>query len=431
VVTVIRATILQAPAPDRLEVLIDRDVTVDGPGRIVSIEPAGEHTDPDVVVPDDSVLVPGFVDTHLHAPQWPQLGTGLDLPLDRWLFEYTFPLEARFDDLDVAVQVWDHMVPALLRLGTTTVTYYGSIHEPATVALAAACIRHGQRAFVGRCAMDHPEGTPDWYRDPSPRAAVDASSRSIDAIRALPGAAGLVEPIVTPRFIPACTDAALTGLAELAAATGTLVQTHCSEGDWEHGHVLDRCGVTDSHALDRFGLMREHTVLAHATHLDDSDRALISSRGAGVAHCPLSNVYFADRPFSARRAIDAGVRTGLGTDVAGGPSPSLFAQCGHAVAASQRLVDEGDPAARIDTTTAFWMATVGGAELLGVEAGLLEPGRWFDAVAIRLPDVAMPDGTHDDGVDGGDDWPRRFERLVRLATPADITQVWVAGRPVP
>jgi guanine deaminase len=212
-----------------LEVLTDRDVTVDDAGRIVTIEPAGGEAEPDVVIPDGTVLVPGFVDTHLHAPQWPQLGTGLDLPLDQWLFEYTFPLEARFDDLDLAVRVWDHMVPALLRLGTTTVTYYGSIHEPATVELAEACVRHGQRAFVGRCAMDHPEGTPEWYRDPSPLIAVDASARSIEAIRALPGAAGLVEPIVTPRFVPACTDAALTGLAELAATTGTLVQTHCSE----------------------------------------------------------------------------------------------------------------------------------------------------------------------------------------------------------
>ena len=110
----------------------------------------------------------------------------------------------------------------------------------------------------------------------------------------------------------------------------------------------------------------------------------------------------------------------MGTDVAGGPSASLLAQCGHAVAASQRLVDEGDPSARIDTTAAFWMATAGGAELLGVDAGVIEPGRWFDAVAIRLPDVALDEGT----------WASRFERLVRLANPADITAVWVAGRQV-
>lgn len=417
-VTSIRATILQTPAADRLEVSTDRVVRVEA-GRIVGIDTTGDHGGHvDVTLPDDVVLVPGFVDTHLHAPQWPQLGTALDQPLDRWLFEYTFPLEARFVDTDFARRVWDDMVPSLLRHGTTSVAYYGSIHEDATLALAEACASHGQRALIGRCAMDHPEGTPEWYRDGSPREAVDASGRSIEAIRALDDA--LVAPIVTPRFVPACTDAALLGLAELAAETGTTVQTHCSEGDWEHGHVLERCGVTDSVALDRFGLLRPNTVLAHATHLSDDDRSLIAERSAGVAHCPLSNVYFADRAFSARRAIDAGLRVGLGTDVAGGPSPSLLAQCGHAVAASQRLVDEGDPAARIDTTTAFWMATAGGADLLGIDAGVLEPGRWFDAVAIRLPAAAQWD----------DDWPSRFERLVRLAGASEIERVWVGGRQV-
>jgi guanine deaminase len=417
-VTSIRATILQTPAPDRLEVRTDAVVRVDG-GRIVAIDDAGELDEPaDVALPDDLVLVPGFVDTHLHAPQWPQLGTALDQPLDRWLFEYTFPLETRFADIEFARQVWDDMVPALLRHGTTSVAYYGSIHEDATLALAEACAANGQRALVGRCAMDHPDGTPEWYRDATATDAVDASGRSIDAIRAL--TSELVSPIVTPRFIPACTDAALAGLAELAADTGTTVQTHCSEGDWEHGHVLERCGVTDTVALDRFGLMRPHTVLAHATHLSDDDRALIAGRGAGVAHCPLSNVYFADRAFSARAAIDAGLRVGLGTDVAGGPSPSVLAQCGHAVAASQRLVDEGVSGARIDTTTAFWMATAGGADLLGIDAGLLEVGRWFDAVALRLPAATQWD----------DDWPSRFERLVRLAESADVERVWVAGRQV-
>lgn len=417
-VTTIRATVLHTPTPDRLDVLVDQEIVIDAAGRIGSIGPAGPDTRTDVVVPEGTVLVPGFVDTHFHAPQWPQLGTALDLPLDQWLFEYTFPLEARFADTDFAQGVWDHMVPSLLRHGTTTATYYASIHEDATTALAETCARLGQRAFVGRCAMDHPDGTPEWYRDPSAAASVAASGRSIEAIRAL--GSELVQPIVTPRFIPACTDAALAGLAELAADTRTIVQTHCSEGDWEHGHVLDRCGMTDAHALDRFGLMRDHTVLAHATHLDDTDRALIAARGSGVAHCPLSNVYFSERAFSARKAIDAGVRVGLGTDVAGGPSPSLFAQCGHAMVAGRRRVDEGDPDALVDTTTAFWMATAGGADLVGVDAGVIAPGRWFDAVAIRLPDTASTD----------DDWPSRFERLVRLATPADISSVWVGGRRV-
>lgn len=421
-VLTVRATIMHTPTSDRLEVLTDQLISVGDDGTIESVRAAGDER-ADVVLGDDAVLLPGMIDTHLHAPQWPQLGTGLDLPLERWLFEYTFPLEARFADLGYATRVWDSMVPTLLAHGTTTAVYYGSLHEPATVALAEACLRHGQRSFVGRVAMDHPDGSPDWYRDRSPAVAVEASARSVDAIRSLPDPLGLVEPILTPRFVPACTDATLEGLGELAGSTGVRVQTHCSESDWEHRHVLERCGSTDAHVLDRFGLLREHTVLAHATHLTGEDRSLVAGRGAGVAHCPLSNVYFANRPFSARRALDAGVRVGLGTDVAGGPSPSLLGQCGHAVAASQRLVDDGDPAARIDAVTAFWMATAGGADLLGIAAGVLAPGRQFDAISVSLQELGV-----DRDVDGPD---RVFEKLVRLAGPADITAVWVAGRVVP
>ncbi|MEY2959961.1 MAG: guanine deaminase, partial [Actinomycetota bacterium] len=421
-VLTVRATIVQTPMSDRLEVLVDHLVVVDDDGTITGIRPATGDDDADVTLADDTVIVPGLVDTHIHAPQWPQLGTGLDLPLEQWLFDRTFPLEARCADPRYATSVWESMVPTLLAHGTTTAIYHGSIHEEANIALASTCIDHGQRAFIGRVAMDHPDGTPDWYRDHSPTAAVEASARSIDAIRALTDPLGLVAPIVTPRFVPACTDAALEGLGELAAATGTLVQTHCSESDWEHAYVIDRFGRTDTDVLDHFGLVREHTVLAHATHLTGADRSVIAQRGAGVAHCPLSNVYFANRPFSARAALDAGVPVGLGTDVAGGPSASLLAQCGHAVAASRRLADDGDQAARIDAVTAFWMATLGGAELVGLPVGLLTPGRQFDALALRLDRLGIDPDLDDD--------ERMFEKMVRLAGRDDIAAVWVAGRRV-
>ena len=425
----VRGTILQTPDPEVLEVLEDSIVAVDDSGRITSVGPAGPDARADVELPATQVLLPGLIDTHLHAPQWPQLATGLDLPLERWLFEYTFPLEARYADTDFATRVWDSMVPALLARGTTTVVYHSSIHESATLALAEACIEHGQRAFVGRVAMDHPGGTPEWYRDVDAAAGVAASHQSAEAIQALPGAGQRVRPIITPRFVPACTDALLQGLGELAVATGIPVQTHCSESDWEHQYVLDRYGHTDTRALHGFGLAGDHTVLAHATHLDDDDRGLLVAVGAGVAHCPLSNAYFANAVFPARRSLAAGLRIGLGSDVSGGPEPSMLAQCGHAVTASRMLqdgvdvtapaTDRGVAESRIDITTAFWMATAGGAELLGIPAGLLTPGRVFDAVAVaveRLSDL--------------DDWDRTFEKLVRASSVTDITHVWVDGREV-
>jgi guanine deaminase len=441
---VVRASLLQTPAPDRLEVVEDAVVAVDGSGVITAVEtadsPAGTAllagTTSVLVTPRGSVLLPGLVDLHVHAPQWPQLGTGLDLPLERWLFEYTFPLEARFADLAFARPVWADLVDGLLAHGTTTAVYFGTVDVDATSALAEAALAAGQRAYVGRVAMDHPLGTPLWYRDASAESGVAASARSIEAIRTLDAGRGLVAPIVTPRFTPACTDELLRGLGDLATRAGTLVQTHASESDWAHGNALERFGRTDCAALNGFGLLRRGTVLHHANHVTDADAALLRERGAGIAHCPLSNAYFANAVLPVRRLVAEGVAMGLGTDVSGGASPSLLHTAHEAVTMSRLLNDgvdraipaatRGVPGSSIDTILAFWLATLGGASLLDAPVGLLEPGRRFDAVLVDttsrrgslrvLPELDTPE--------------RVLEKIVRLASPPDILSVWVNGRRV-
>ena len=439
---VVTGTVMQAPAPGTLEVMRDAVVVVGDDGTIEAVHTAGGREAEAAVAAAGKVtrlagsqrLMPGLIDTHIHAPQWPQLGTGLDIPLDRWLFEYTFPLEARYADTGFARTVWSRMVPALLAHGTTTAVYYGTVHEDATLALAEECASRGQRAFVGRVAMDHPEGTPAWYRDESAAAGLAASARSVEAVRSL--GSTLVKPVVTPRFAPACTDDLLRALGELAAGTGAHVQTHCSESDWEHGHALARYGTTDTEALASFGLVRRGTVLAHGDHVTDPDLERIRAAGAGIAHCPLSNSYFANAVFPLRRALARGVHVGLGSDVAGGAHPGLLAQCGHAVTVSRMLEDgvdpshpadrRGVPGSRIDAVTAFHVATRGGADLLGIDAGLIAPGMSFDAFVVDCEQ--RPGGL--DYWEGIDDEERLFEKIVRLAGPADITDVWVAGRRV-
>ena len=441
----VAGTLMQTTAPDRLTVT-DAVVEVDSAGAITAVhhrataegaaagrgalEAAAER----VELAPGTLLLPGLVDLHIHAPQWPQLGTGLDLPLERWLFEYTFPLEARYADDDFAVSVWDDMVPTLLSNGTTTAVYYSSNHLDATTSLARACARHGQRALVGRVAMDHPEGTPEWYRDTTASAGVDASARSIEAVAAL--RSPLVESIITPRFTPACTDDLLQGLGELAEATGVRVQTHCAESDWHCGYAVERFGTSDARALDRFGLMRPRTVLAHSDHLTDFEMAMAADRRAGVAHCPLSNSYFANAVFGVRRALAAGTGVGLGSDIAGGARPGLLGVCQDAVTVSRMLEDGVDPAlgpgqrgvpdSRIDTVTAFWLATAGGASVVDLPVGLIEPRRRFDAMAVRLD---RPGGLIRTW-ESIDDDARIFEKVVRLATADDISHVWVDGRQV-
>ena len=441
----VAGTLMQTPAPDRLTV-IDAVVEVDDAGRVGAVHDrstsegaasgraAIDSADERVNLAEGTFLMPGLVDLHIHAPQWPQLGTGLDLPLERWLFDYTFPLEARYADVGFASAVWDDLVPSLLAMGTTTAVYFSSNHLDATTALARACARHGQRALVGRVAMDHPTGTPEWYRDATASAGVEASVASIEAVTAV--GSPRVEPIITPRFTPACTDALLEGLGELAAATGVRVQTHCAESDWHCDYARERFGVSDSTALNRFGLVRPRTVLAHGDHLTADEMVLAAGRGAGVAHCPLSNAYFANAVFGVRQALAAGVGVGLGSDIAGGARPGLLGVCQDAVTVSRMLEDGVDPAlgapqrgvpeSRIDTMTAFWLATAGGAAVIDLPVGLIEPGRCFDAIAVRTD---RPGGAIRLW-DGIDDETRAFEKVVRLATADDISHVWVDGSSV-
>jgi len=435
-------TAFHAPTTRGLEVLHDVTVGVDAAGTIVAIAPNGSSAAAELVAGAAAVerltgsqrLLPGLVDLHIHAPQWPQLGTGLDLPLEEWLLEHTFPLEARYADERFAESVWEHIVPTLLGCGTTTAVYYSSIHERATEMLAEQCVRSGQRAFVGRVGMDHPQGTPEWYRDGSATAGIDASARSVDAIRRVAGRDPLVQPILTPRFVPACTDELLRGMGELAASTGVRVQTHCSESDWQHRESIARYGRSDAAALDSFGLVRRGSVLAHGDLLGDEDLALIVDRGAGIAHCPLSNAYFGNAVFPTRHALTRGVQVGLGTDVAGGAHPGLLSQCAMAVTASRMLedgVDAAQPSAhrgrdgsRIDIGTAFHLATAGGAAVLGIPVGSFSVGYHFDAIVVDTAASNIGLRCWDDI----DSEQGVFEKIVRLAGPAELTAVWVAGR---
>jgi len=425
-----RTDLFHAPSRGVVERISDALVTVDDAGTILSAAPCPDTAPPDATdLRGRGVLLPGFVDLHVHAPQYPQLGMALDLPLEDWLLRYTFPLEARYADLAFAARVYERLVHRLLANGTTTAVYFATIHGPASLKLAETCLNLGQRALVGRVAMDHPEGCPPDYRDADAGAAVADTAAFIEAVRALPEN-DLVEPAVTPRFIPACTDAALEGLGRLAADTGAPVQTHCSESDWEHDHVLARYGATDTQALDGFGLLTRRTVLAHAGFVSDADIDLIRSRGSGVAHCPLSNAYFGDAVFPLRHAMEKSVRVGLGTDISGGPSPFILDNARMAITASRLLESGVDPtrpratrgraASRIDFREAFWLATAGGADVLDLPVGRLEPGRQFDAVLVRRPGPAFWDPDDDN----------LLQQIVLGAQPSDILATWVAGRHV-
>jgi guanine deaminase len=440
-------TALHAPERGKLEVL--RDVLIvagaDGAIRGIHRSESAEHDRQArhfasqgnlLTLGPDQYFLPGMVDLHVHAPQWPQLGKALDLPLEEWLQAYTFPLEARYADTVYAKAVYESLVEGLLANGTTTALYFGTIHLPATQILADICLRKAQRALIGRVSMDDRQQCPEYYRDASPDSALDLTRAFIDYVRSMPGnQAGLIQPVITPRFIPACSDEVLVRLGKLARETGCHVQTHCSESDWEHGFVLERCGRTDAAALDGFGLLSRRTILAHGNFVTDADISLLRERGAGIAHCPLSNVYFSDAVFPLRKILEKGVHLGLGSDIAGGASPSILQNARHAVIASRSLESGVDPAlpraerrrpgARIDALTAFWLATAGGGIALDLPIGVFREGYQFDALLI---DARVAGG--DLRVESVDTPEEVLQKIIYLASRVNIRQVWVANRKV-
>lgn len=440
-------TALHTPVRGQLEVLRDALIVVGGDGTIKAVhrrESAQAAVEVRrfaaaaslVTLQPHQYLLPGLVDLHIHAPQWPQLGKALDLPLEEWLQAYTFPLESRYADTAFAKTVYESLVEGLLANGTTTAVYFATIHSQATRILAEVCLRRSQRALVGRVAMDDAQLCPPYYRDASATRAVGETRALIQYVRSMPGnETELVKPVITPRFIPACSDDLLAGLGALARESGCHVQTHCSESDWQHRFVLDRCGRTDAAALDGFGLLSARTILAHGNFVGDGDIALIRARGAAIAHCPLSNVYFSDAVFPLRKILEQGVRVGLGSDIAGGSSPSILDNARYAVIASRTLESGVDPAlersqrrrpdSRIDALTAFWLATAGGGSALDLPVGVFREGFQFDALLLD-PDVSGSNLRIEP-----DEAPRDIlQKIIYLANRTNIREVWVANRRV-
>lgn len=427
----IRGDFVHAPLRGAVEVLEDAVLSVGDDGRISAIGRAADGVPAGTVtVPEGRLVIPGLVDLHVHAPQYPQLGQALDVPLEVWLEKYTFPLEAKYADLEFAREAYSTLVRDLLAGGTTTALYFATVHRQATELLAQICLDQGQRALVGKVVMDDPVSCPDYYRDASAELAIAETRSVINAIRALSGN-DRVLPVITPRFIPSCTDRALAGLGKLAAECGCHVQTHCSESDWAHSYAIERYGKTDTAALDDFGLLTRKTVLAHSVFLTDDDMATVKARGAGVAHCALSNAYFANAVFPLRRALEKELHVGLGTDISGGPSGSMLEACRATVASSRMLEDgvdasdsretRGVPSSRVDMLTAFHLATAGGGIALDLDIGLFRPGYHFDGLII---DPAAEAGTV--RLFGAEP-VERIEQILYTASRPNISATYVGG----
>ncbi len=371
-------------------------------------------------------LLPGFIDLHVHAPQWAQAGLALDRPLEDWLNKYTFPLEAKFSNLTFARQVYRSFVHTLLAHGTTTAMMFGTIHLKSNLELVEQCRQQGFRGFIGQVAMDNPDQSPTYYRDQSSVAAIKASESFIQQVQKTAGADDLVTPVITPRFVPSCTAPTLAGLGRLAAKYDLPIQSHVSESNWESQYAIDHFGMHDANVLDYFGLLTNRAVMAHGTQLTAADMKLLRQRHASLAHCPISNVYFGNGVLPVHYLLQNHNQVGLGSDISGGYSPSLYPNIRQAVKSSRMLEDgvdsrqavteRGVKNSRITIVNAFYMATVGGAQALHLKSGQLKAGYRADFQIVKAHHSFIPLSSLD-----------AFERILYQTTAADIRSVYVNG----
>ncbi len=351
-------------------------IEIDARGHIAAVTPAG----PDCAIAETwpgAVILPGFVDAHVHYPQTRIIGSASG-PLLPWLAASVFPEESRFADPAHATAVAEEFCTALLAQGTTTAAIYSSSHPEATETLLRALDRHGLRGLTGPTLMDR-GAPPALLRAAAPARAAceDLYARWHDRED------GRLQLSSIPRFALSCTSALLHEAAAFAGAHELLVQTHISENHDEVSATLaafpgsrDYLGVYEDH-----GLVGSRTILAHCIHLSADEWARVQAQDVAVAHCPDSNFFLGSGCMPLRRALELGVRVGLGTDVGAGRTFSLRRV---AAAAYDAALVCGEPVASEEL---LWLATRGGARALqlGDRLGCIAPGYAADLVAIDVP----------------------------------------------
>ena len=321
----------------------------------------------------NSLIIPGLSDLHIHAPQYQYRGLWMDLELLEWLQAHTFPEEAKYKDINYADIAYSIFVSDLIKTPTTRLSAFGTLHKDSTLLLMKKLSEVGFCGYIGKVNMDR--NSPDILREDTIQSARDTISfieESSDIKN--------IKPIITPRFIPSCTDSLLTELGKIAKEYNLPVQSHLSENiseiKWVKELVPESKCYADAYKL--FNLWgTTPTVMAHCTWSDKFDKEYMDMPNIFIAHCPDSNVNLTSGVAAARYYLYKGVDIGLGTDVAGGTSPYLTRTITDAIRDSKlrkRLLD--DEEASLTFPEAFYLASIGGGFFFG-KVGSFEEG--FDA----------------------------------------------------
>lgn len=338
---------------------------------------------------------PGFVDTHIHASQYPNVGIGLGVPLLDWLKDITFQFENSFNEanMKMAEDVYNRVIKKTLQNGTTCASYFTTIDYKTTCLFSDLIVKHGQRGFVGKVCMDHNEAYPD-YVEKNFAESVENTQRVINYIEtkyAKEKAQNLITPIITPRFAPTCTETLLETLGGMSTANDLPIQTHISENLKEIELIKELFPAFENYAsvYDHFLLLNNRTILAHAIHLSDKECDIIRDRKCSISHCPTSNTFIASGEAPVKKYLKHNINVSLGTDLSGGFELLILGIMKHSILVSHHLSMKKEAKhedVQLNITEVMYMATLGGAKAVGLgeSIGSFEIGKKWDAQLIDL-----------------------------------------------
>jgi guanine deaminase len=396
--------------------LLVREGVICARGTFAALQ--AEYPGEEVVRLAEGMLVPGFIDTHVHFPQIRAIG-GLGMPLLDWLERCALPEESKLADQAYAREVAAEFLDGLLTSGTTSALVFGSHFAAAMDELFAAAGERGLNITSGLVLSDRIL-RPDLLQSPR-----QALADGADLIRRWHGR-GRLRYAVTPRFSLSASDAMLDVCAQLL-----------DEGVWFTSHVNENVAEVATvaglfpgarHYLDtyrRHGLVTKRSVFAHNVHPDDAELAVLAEHGACVSHCPTSNCALGSGLFPLRRHVEHGVRIALGSDVGAGAGLFLPKEALQAYFIQQLLGPDG---MSLTPVHLLYLVTRAGALALGLDdrAGAFSVGKDFDAVWLR----PAAGSTLAVNLRHACDTTDALARVFSLATPADVADVWIRGRQV-
>ena len=367
----------------------------------------------------DNIIIPGLIDLHIHAPQYAFRGMGMDMQLLDWLNTYAFKEEGKYRDLEYAKKQYSKFVSDVKNSATTRLSIFATLHKDATIMLMDMVEEAGIKAYVGKVNMDR--NSPEFLTEDTLKSKED----TIEWLEDTKDRYKNIKPILTPRFIPSCTDNLMEEIKQINNIYNIPVQSHLSENKSEIEWVAELHPDTKNYAeaYDKYNLFGKNnkTIMAHCVHCPDDELELIKQNNVVVAHCPQSNANLTSGIAPIKNMLSMGINVGLGSDIAAGSSLSIFRAMSDAVQVSKlRESLTGQKNQTLTLTEVFYLGTKGGGKFFG-DVGSFEKGYEFDAVVLN--DKSFGDNSNFT-------LKERLERIIYLSDDRNIVAKYVAGNKI-